>query len=189
MKKRILPVIALFMFVSCLGGYFYDFSLLDVQRSGQAPEKFGTVKIEKVADTNSIKYRYSDSCFDMVMCFTMNQFEFTLKNKTGRSVLIDWEKCAYVSPRGVRKRVVHRGINYAQKEVMQSPSLVFKGETLSDILIPSGNITSYLYGSGGWTINPMFSNSDAGRNVQVIVVLKMDGVLNEYVFTMKINAV
>jgi hypothetical protein len=189
MKKRILPVIALAFFVSCFGGFFYDFSLLDVQRPAQSSGKSGMVKIERVPDTASIKYRYSDTCFDMVVCFTVNQFEFTLKNKTAGSVVIDWEKCAFISPRGVRKRVVHRGINYAQKEVVQSPTLVYKGETVSDIMIPSGHITSYLYGSGGWTITPMFSAGDAGKNVKVIVALRINGVVNEYVFTMRVNAV
>ena len=189
MKKHILLSAVVVFFASCANTYFCNFTLLDVQRPAGADEKNGPVTIVKDPDTTTIKYRFSDSLFDAVFFITEYQFEFALKNKTGRPVKILWEKSAYVNPAGYRKRVIHRGISYAQKSVMQQPTIVGKGETVSEILLPSEHVNVYLYGSGGWSLYPLLSQNDAGKNVSVVLALEINGVVNEYVFTMKINAV
>ena len=189
MKKYALLSAFFIFLVSCTSTYFCNFTLLDVQRPAGADEKAGPVTIAKDPDTLSIKYRFSDSLFDAVFFITEYQFEFALKNKTDRPVKILWEKSAYVNPAGDRKRVIHRGISYAQKSVMQLPTIVARGETVSEILLPSEHVNVYLYGSGGWSLYPLFSQNDAGKNASVVLALEIGGVVSEYVFKMKINAV
>jgi hypothetical protein len=190
MKKYALLSAVFVVLASCMpSSYFCNFTLLDVQRPATAAATGGPVTIAKDPDTLSIKYRFSDSLFDAVFFITEYQVEFALKNKTGRPVKVLWEKSAYVNPRGDRKRVIHRGIGYAQKSVMQSPTIVASGETISEILLPSEHVNVYLYGSGGWSLYPLLSRNDAGKNVSVVLALEIGGVVNEYVFTMKINAV
>lgn len=190
MKKYTLLSAVFIVLASCMpSSYFCNFTLLDVQRPAGAAETSGPMTIAKDPDTLSIKYRFADSLFDVVFFITEYQFEFTLKNKTDRPIKINWEKSAYVNPKDSRKRVIHRGISYAQKSVMQSPTIVARGETVSEILLPSEHVNVYLYGSGGWSLYPLLSQSDAGKNVSVVLALEIGGVVNEYVFKMKINAV
>jgi hypothetical protein len=190
MKKYALLSVFVVFFASCApSSYFCNFTLLDVQRPAGAAEKYGPVTIARDPDTLSIKYRFADSLFDAVFFISEYQFEFTLKNKTERAVKVLWEKSAYINPRGDRKRVIHRGVSYAQKSVMQLPTTVAKGETVSEILLPSEHVNVYLYGSGGWSLYPLLSQNDAGKNVSVVLALEINGVMNEYVFKMKINAV
>ena len=189
MKKHMLLSAVVIVLASCVNTYFCNFTLLDVQRPAGVAEQAGPMTIAKDPDTTTIKYRFSDSLFDVTFFITEYQFEFALKNKTGRPVKILWEKSAYVNPKGDRKRVIHGGINYPQKSVMQSPTIVAKGETISEMLLPSEHVNVYLYGSGGWSLYPLFSQNDAGKTVNVVLALEIGGVVNEYVFTMKINAV
>ncbi|HUI94045.1 MAG TPA: hypothetical protein VLX68_17535 [Chitinivibrionales bacterium] len=187
--KKLALLSAAVLLISCANTYFCNFTLLDVQRPAGAAEKCGPVAIARDPDTMSIKYRFSDSLFDAVFFITEYQFEFNLKNKTGKPVSILWEKSAYVNPRGERKRVIHRGVSYAQKSVQQQPTVVAKGETVSEIMLPSEHINVYLYGSGGWSLYPLFSQGDVGKNVSVVLAFQIGGVVSEYVFTMKINAI
>jgi hypothetical protein len=190
MKKTILFPLALVLFASCgFIPYCYDFSVLDVQRHCSAPESSSPVAATREPDTTATRYRLSDSLVDIRLFITTYQIEFTLKNKTGRTLRVDWEKAAYVNTRGDHKRVIHKGIIFAQKEVFQRPSLVGKGETLSEYLLPSENVNVYLYGSGGWSMLPLFSNPDLGRTAQAIIPVTIDGVMHEYVVRFVIKSV
>jgi hypothetical protein len=186
----LLPALFFLLLASCaFAPYYYNFSPVDAHRRSTAPGDTGSVSFAKEPDSTASRCRLSDSLVDIRFCVTTYQIEFTIKNKTGRTLKIDWEKSAYTNPRGVRKRVIHKGIVYAQKEVSQNPSLVYKGETLSDVLLPSDNIMVYLYGSGGWTMAPILSNADVGRTAQVVFAIVIDGVMHEYAVRFVINSV
>jgi hypothetical protein len=187
MRKFILCAGIAAVFMSCMASYHYSFFLRAVDRPKATSEKYGPVQIEKSPDSTAV--RISDSCVDVLVTITTNQVEFVCRNRTDRSIKIDWEKAAYINPYGVRKRVIHRGIVYARKSDPQTPSIIRKGETLSDYLLPSENVNVYLYGSGGFTIYPLFSSRDFGRNAQVILPLEVDGAVNEYVFQFNISSV
>ncbi len=184
--KKVLSLAASLLIGSCVGGYHYNFSLLDAQRQGTASEQCGPVASVKVADTTTTKYKITDSLVDVVLSVSTYYVEVTIKNKTAHTINILWEKAAYVNTRGERKRVIHRGVNYAQKEVQQKPTAVFKGETVSELMLPSENVNAYLYGSGGWSMVPIFSNRDLGRTAQVVLPLEIGGVEFDYVFTCRI---
>lgn len=188
MKKLVLYISVCMIVASCATGYHYSFSLLSVDRPSHASEKYGPAKIGKVADSVTSRYRFSDSCVDVVFSINTEQFEVVCKNKTDRAIKIDWEKAAYVNPYGVRKRVIHRGISYERKADPQTPSIIRKGETLTDYLLPSENVNVYLYGSGGFTIYPLFSAREYGRTARVLLPLEVDGIENEYLFQFKITA-
>jgi hypothetical protein len=184
--KKVVFLSLVVLFASCAGGYHYNFSLLDAQRQGIAPESASPVASVKVPDTTTTRYKITDSLVDVVLSISTYYVEFTLKNKTAQTITILWEKAAYVNTRGERKRVIHRDVNYAQKEVQQKPTAVFKGETVSEIMLPSENVNAYLYGSGGWSMVPIFSSRDLGRTAQVVLPLEIGGVVFNYVFTCRI---
>lgn len=187
-KKFVLYTSACMIVFSCATAYHYSFSLLSVDRPPRASEKFGPAKIEKIADSVTSRYLFSDSCVDVVFSINTNQIEVVCTNKTDRAVKIDWEKAAYINPFNVRKRVIHDGIRYERKADPQTPSIIRKGETLSDRLLPSDNVNVYLYGSGGFSVYPIFSSREYGHTARVLLPLEIDGVVNEYCFQFKINA-
>jgi|GEM_PF-2676069 hypothetical protein len=191
MNKIALCVPAVFLFaVSCgFAPYFCNFSPLDAHHRSSASGAVEPVAVSKVPDSSVSRCRISDSLVDITFSVTMYQIEFSLKNKTGKTLTVDWEKAAYINPRGERRRVIHGGIVYAQKNVAQHSSRVYKGETLSDFLLPSENINVYLYGSGGWSMVPIFSNSDVGKTAQVVFPVEIGGVTNEYTVRFVINSV
>ncbi len=190
MKRTVCLAASLALLASCgLAPYFYDFSILDVTRTSASQDGAVSVSAAREPDSTAARYLFSDSLVDIRMFITTYQVEFTLKNKTAHTIALDWEKAAYVNPRGERKRVIHRGIVYAQKEVLQHPTLIYKAESLSDILLPSDNVMVYLYGSGGWSLSPLFSSSDLGKTAQVIIPVEIGGVMREYVVRIKIKSV
>jgi hypothetical protein len=189
MTKKTIPSIISILFISCAAGYFYDFSLLDVERPNDATEKFGMATIKKTPDSTAVEYEFSDNLAGIKFFITENQFEFVMKNKTDNPIKILWEKAAYINSRGVHKRIIHSGINYTDKAWPQKPTVVSPAATLSDYMLPSDNVSVYLYGNGGWTIYPIFSKNDYGRIVKVLFPMEVAGVEKDYVFRFKINAV
>jgi hypothetical protein len=123
-----------------------------------------------------------------VFSINTEQIEFVCKNKTDHAIKIDWEKAAYINPYNIRKRVIHEGVRYERKADPQTPSIIRKGETLTDRLLPSENVNVYLYGSGGFTVYPLFSAREYGRTARVLLPLEIDGVVSEYCFQFKISA-
>ena len=99
------------------------------------------------------------------------------------SIQIDWEKAVYINPYGARKRVIHGGILYERKSDPQKPSIIRKGETLSDHLLPAENVNVYLYGSGGFTVYPLFSTREYGKSARLLLPLNINGIENDYIFS------
>jgi hypothetical protein len=190
MRKQLLLIAGIIpIILSCAISYHYDFSLLSVDRTKPAAEKYGPARIEKDTTGGAIRYRFSDSCVAVLFTISTEQVEFVCTNKTDRPIKLDWEKASFVNPYGAHKRVIHRGVAFSRKADRQQPSIIRKGETLSDYLLPSENVNDYLYGSGGHTIYPLFSNRDFGKNAGVLLPLEIDGVTNEYLFQFKISVV
>jgi hypothetical protein len=168
--------------------YYFNFSLFDVQRRNPAPDTLSTVAAVQEHDTTATRYRISDSLVDIRFFITTYQLEFTLTNKSGRTIRIDWEKAAYINPRGERRRIIHKGVAFAQKDALQYPGNVYKGETLSETMVPAQNISVYLYGSGGFSMTPLFSNGDFGRTASAIIPIEVDRVPYEYVIRFVIKS-
>jgi hypothetical protein len=188
MKKHLFCMSACMIMASCATSYHYDFSLLSLDRPAAAVEKYGPAKVEKIPDSLVARYRFSDSLVDGTFSINAEQFEFVCRNKTDRSMKIDWEKAAYVNPYGVRRRVIHGGVLYERKSDPQTPSIIRKGVTLADHMLPADNVRVYDYGYGGTTVYPLFSAREFGRTARVILPIEVDGVVNEYVFHFKISA-
>jgi len=169
--------------------YHYNFSLLTVDRPKSASEKFGQVSIQRIADTATSRYRAEDSLVAVEFSLGTEQIEFVCRNKTSRPIKIDWEKAAYINPYGAHKRVIHSGIRYERKAEPQLPSIIRKGETLTDHVLPSENINVYLYGSGGFTIYPLFSGREFGKFASLLLPLEIDGVEYDYLFRFSIAAI
>jgi hypothetical protein len=187
MKRKMFWIIAVVFITSCATAYHYNYSLLSVERPPAASEKYGPAKIEQVADSLVARYRFGDSLIEVVLSINTEQFELVCKNKTDRPIKIDWEKAAFINTYGIRKRVFHGGVRYERKDEAQKPSIIRQGETLSDHVLPSENVNVYLYGSGGFTVYPLFSTREYGKTARLLLPIEVDGAVNEYCFQFKIG--
>lgn len=96
------------------------------------------------------KYRYADDYIDVVWFVGTKQFNFTLKNKSGHTLKINWDDISYVDTRGRVSRVMHAGVKYAERNDSQPATTVPKGASISDILLPTENVYFVSGQYGGW---------------------------------------
>lgn len=94
---------------------------------------------------------------------------------------------------------MHSGVKYIDRNNSQPASVIPKGATLSDIIMPTDNVY-YISGQyGGWREGNLFNfpidkkNIEQsklpyiGKTVKVLFPIIIEDVKNEYVFEFKIN--
>ncbi|RLI46562.1 hypothetical protein DRO69_02755 [Candidatus Bathyarchaeota archaeon] len=179
---------------------YYDIVLKEVERPVEAKERYGEQKITKVEEEGIFKYYFEDQMVEIIWMPTSSQISFMLKNKTNHSIKIVWDEAAYVDENGESHRVIHSGVKYIDRNNPQPPSVVVRGGTISDIIIPSDKIY-YVSGQyGGWRKNPLFPTTSeefdffkklvkkyVGKTIQVLLPLQIEDVINEYIFTFEIK--
>ena len=196
---------ALFILIAgCVPAHWahYDIGLYTVERPAQARERYGESKIMKVQEEGVEKYYFEDEMVKIIWIPTPFQISFILTNKTSHSIKILWDEAAYVDENGVSHRVMHSGVKYIDRNNPQPPTVVVRKGTVSDLVFP----TDYVYYAsgkyGGWRETPLFPNSGydieelkekaekyVGKTLQVLLPLQIEGVVNEYIFSFKINSV
>lgn len=214
----ILITLLSFLMVSCASyNAIYDITLTEVERPADAKDRYGVQKIESFKEEGKTKYSFEDEVVKVIWIPTSSQFLFTLTNKTKHSIQIIWDEAVYVDENGLSKRVMHTGVNYIDRNNPQPPTTVVRGATISDLIFPTDNI-SYWSGLG-WVVTPLFPNKridpllargvdkslgrvfkskeefiaktkeQIGKSVQVLLPLKIENVVNEYIFSFIVNDV
>jgi hypothetical protein len=180
----------------------YDIGLYEVERPTQAKERYGESKITKVQEEGVEKYYFEDDMVKIVWIPTPYQISFVLTNKTDHSIKIVWDEAAYVDENGVSHRVMHEGVKYIDRNNPQPPTVVVRKGTIVDSIFPTDYVY-YVSGEyGGWREKPLFptfgytaegirdkAEQYVGKTIQVLLPLQIEGVVNEYIFSFKINKV
>lgn len=194
----------------------YDISLHQVERPTEASQRYGVQKITKAPKKGPGKYIFEDEMIQIIWLVNpdpktefglANDISFSLKNKTTYSIKIIWDETAFVDTAGASHRVIHAGVKYSQRNNPQPPSVIVRSGTFSDIVVPSDYI-SYTRGIFGWrTKNILPSEMDkiwrketpqafksraksyVGKTIQILMPLEIQGVVNEYIFIFRVNAV
>lgn len=176
----------LFLFLLIMVGCavpIYDVGLSEVERPADAIKRYGEHKIVS----------FEDEMVEMVLFVDKKKISFSLLNKTKHSIKIVWDESVYIDQNGRRNRVMHQGVKYINKSQPQPPSIVARGATIEDVVIPADNV--HLVGSS-WRVYPLlpYSSEDAtdaknliGEKLQVLLALQIQGVVNEYIFSFTIN--
>lgn len=165
----------------------YNLSLTDVERPADTARRYGETIIDQVLENDTTKYKFTDSLIEILFLTNYKQFEFILTNKTSHSIKIIWDEAAFIDGDGISKRVIHSGIKYNERSAPQPVSVVAKGSSISDLLCPADNV--YLDSYFGWMANPIITEADIGKTVQLLLPFEIEGVVNEYLFRFKINNV
>jgi hypothetical protein len=201
MKKIIYIAFIATMFTSCMTYQgFYNVGLQEVERPENAKERYGESKIVNFEEEGKTKYSYEDDMIKIVWLPLSTQFGFTLKNKTDHSIKIIWDEAVYVDQNGSSGRVMHSGVKYIDRSNPQPPTVIVKNANIDDMIVPTDNIY-YVSGQyGGWRTKPMFPNRAStqeelntltqkyiGKEVKVLLPLKIQETINEYIFTFKVE--
>lgn len=201
MKKIIYTMIIATMLTGCMTYQgFYNVGLQEVERPENAKERYGESKIVNFEEEGKTKYSYEDDMIKIVWLPLSTQFGFTLKNKTDHSIKIIWDEAVYVDQNGSSGRVMHAGVKYTDRNNPQPPTVVVKKANIDDMIVPTDNVY-YVSGQyGGWRTKPMFPNRAStqeelnaltqkyiGKEVKVLLPLKIQETINEYIFTFKVE--
>lgn len=181
----------------------YSMRLTSVQRPESARERYGPERLAVISDSGKTKFTFDDSLVRITMAPTTDGFAFRLDNKTFHSVRIIWDDAAIVDPTGESGRVMHNGVKYTDRNNSQPPTVIVARGFVTDIAVPTENVSlsSGLY--GGWTTSPFLprppmdaKNRDAvlanlkdrfrGRSVALLLPLQIEGFTNDYLFTFSI---
>lgn len=200
MKKIFFALVVGAMLTSCAFPYVsYSVGLSNVEAPADAKTQYGETKIIKLDVDGKTNYKYEDDYIDISWFVGKNQFVFDLKNKSNYSIKIPWDDVAYMNTSGQAGRVMHSGIKYTERNNSQPASVVPKGASLNDIVMPTDNVF-YMTGQyGGWREKNLFifpidrydlENSKQpyiGKTVKLLFPIIIENVKNEYVFEFKIN--
>ena len=206
MKKLSMLLLATgaFLFTSCwaLKSYVANYSvgLATVESPADAKQQFGDTKVVSFNEEGVSKYRYEDDYIDIVWYVGLKQFNFTLKNKSGHTLKINWDDVSYVDVKGQVGRVMHSGVKYVDRNSSQPATTVPKGASISDILLPTDNVY-YVSGQYGGCREsdlvpcvyntPEAFNAEApslvGKTMTVMMPIMIENVQNDYTFTFNIE--
>jgi hypothetical protein len=202
MKKLIVLLSIAFSIAGCVPTHYirYDIGLKEVERPSDAKKRYGEPKIVRFEEEGKTKYSFDDGMLKIVWLPTSSQFGFFLTNKTSHSIRIIWDEAVYVDESGMSKRVMHSGVKYTDRNSPQPPTTVVRGATISDIVLPTDNVYYVRGRYGGWRELPLLPNKGThkpeienkaknvvGKNIQVLLPIKIEDVVNEYVFVFSID--
>ena len=206
MKKVNLFLLAFtaFMLTSC--GAFknyiasYSVGLSSVESPADAKQQFGETKVVTFNEEGVSKYRYEDDYINIVWYVGLKQFNFTLNNKSGHSLKINWDDISFVDTKGQVGRVMHSGVKYTERNNSQPATTVPKGASISDILLPTENVYFVSGQYGGWLENYLLpcvyqtpeafnagASSLVGKTMTIMMPIMIENVQNDYTFTFNID--
>lgn len=144
----------------------YDVSLHSVESPIDSKVKFGSTRIVTIEENGQSKYQSEDDY-----------------------IKISWDDISYVNEKGQAMRVIHKGIKYIDKNAMQPTFILPKNASMSDILIPTDNISptgeeKHLFPQYETQID---ANDYIGKSVRIVFPLVIQDIPNEYIFAFSID--
>ena len=206
MKKFRLFLLVLSAFALSTCGVFknyiasYSVGLSSVESPADAKQQFGETKVVTFNEGGVSKYRYEDDYINIVWYIGLKQFNFTLNNKSGHSLKINWDDISFVDTKGQVGRVMHSGVKYTERNNSQPATTVPKGASITDMLLPTDNVY-YVSGQyGGWRENYLLpcvyktpeefnagASSLVGKTMTIMMPIMIENVQNDYTFTFNID--
>lgn len=198
--KRLLLVLIAALFTGCTVKGFYTVVLENVEHPQNKNVRFGDTVVNKSLEEGTTSYGYTDSLITIVWQVFDTQFGFNLANNTNHSLKIIWDDAVYIDVDGQSKRVMHSGVKFIDRNNPQPPTVVARGSTINDMILPTDNVYFVSGQYGGWHEHPLFYNSAptqdeltklsalyVGKSVRVLLPIEIEGTVNEYTFTFKIE--
>lgn len=191
-------------FTSCVYVAHYTVSLNKVECPEDTKTPFGNTKIYDFKEAGITHYRFEDDYIAISWYVDETSFHFSLTNKSGKTLKINWDDISYVDMEGQAGRVMHSGVKYSERNNAQPSTTIPKGATLSDRLIPTQNIyseTDILFGGVNWFEKHLFPRKEElsedaakanvaqyeGKTMAILMPILIENVPNDYLFTFQIG--
>jgi hypothetical protein len=166
----------------------YDIGLSAVERG----QRGGDVK--RFTDVHG--HTFEDELVRITWTPLDSQLGLILVNKTDSSQRVIWDEVTYAGPDGKSDRVIHEGVNNADRGASMPPTEIIRGGTLLDLIEPVGHIESRmgsvrsdrpLIGStSGSTEREVRSNMVHGT-IKVLLPIESNGTIHEYTFQFSVG--
>ena len=157
-------------------GVDFEDSLVSVEKPENDAVQYGETRV--ITDRNLTRYSYVDNIISIVIDHNESEFNFSILNLSDNTLKIIWDEAAFVGVDGSTSKVIHSGIKYNDREKAQIPSIIVKGSSLEDIVVPVNNI---VLSNNTWDTLPMYLHKSVG-NVALLLPIQIKGVTNEYIF-------
>lgn len=208
MKKPSLLLVLLLPFFAGCGTLVkttaYDVGLKSVETPAVQAGQPDGANVDMVQDEDYVGYAFKDEYIDILWDVSDCHFNFRLANLSDNTIRIPWDEVVYIDADRVAGRVMHSGIKYSDRNSSQPASVIPKGTSVSDFVMPSDNVWwnewSYAdnnYFPGAWEEIPLFpqygSREDAsfsdypGKTVSIVMPIIVQDTVREYIFTFEIN--
>jgi hypothetical protein len=173
----------------------YDIELESVERPTDAAMRYGDYTIAKLEEDAITKYSYVDSLISIVLVADGGpNVTFKLENQSPHSLRLVWDDAAFIHTDGSSSKVMHTGVRYLTRNEPQSSSVIPRGASVTDVIMPNDRVLNY---GRGWTELPILhpynqvggtsSLSGAAENVgkrfSALLPIQVEGVTNDYLFT------
>lgn len=188
--------ISLFLFCLTLCGPLYaekrgaiDFQLVKIEKIVSGSSIIDTINISNEINHLGLNVTtYSDPMFKISWMYNLTNLDFVLKNTSNESLKIFWDEMSYIDISNNGHRVFHKGISPNKKEKSQIPTVIMKGTNLVDGITPVDYV-SYHTGLERWLFYYLHTPKGPihGREVKVLMVLRVNKSIVEYIFTFKIR--
>lgn len=134
-------------------------------------------------DTNVSKYGCVDNFIDISIFGTKEKFCFTHRNISDNSIRIVWDEAAFVPLDGYTSKVLHKGLNYSEREAGQPSTTIIKGSKIEDEIVPICNVR-YDEIRKDWVVNSMYPSEPEKTpgQLRLMLPIQIKGVVNEYIF-------
>lgn len=127
----------------------------------------------------------TDNNFSLTISPEEECFRFSIKNNSSYNFKIDWNNVVFVDEHNQSQRVIHSGIRYIDADKMQQPTIVAKGSSLNDILVPAHRLyrSSYDY---SWSVLAILNYVNnygyyaEGTQVKIILPIEINKINYEY---------
>jgi hypothetical protein len=192
----------------------YSFSLAKVERPEKATQRYGSQKFDTLS-TGKYSFYFEDDMIRALWTVSTGNISFSIQNKTDHSIKVPWDEAAFIDEFGSSHRVMHSGIKYNDKQQPQAPSIIARRASIEDLVFPTDYVNwkeGSRYTAGKWEEKPFFPNLDfqsellpgkystfaqfdqavkskSGKTVQVLLPLQIEDVINDYIFTFKVDSV
>lgn len=170
----------------------YSGTLVKVESPKVENDRYSGMKEVLIDGIN--KYNYIDKYIDILLYTSPKEINFLLKNISENSIKIIWDEAVIVNIEGRSSKVMHKGVKFSQRNEIQSNSIVLKGASLEDVVIPNDNIyfTDYESISNTWEVKPMYplfrNNTEENLGeIKLMLPIQIKDEVNEYIFTFSIN--
>jgi hypothetical protein len=157
-------------------------TLTRVERPTNPQIRFGRTTTEETGETQTV-FNYVDNFINIIWIPTSTDFRFNLTNNSPHSMRVIWDEAVYVDENGMVSKMIHEGTRLVDINNPQAPAVVPRGASLSSFLAPVSRISR-------GRMSPLFDGTGArleNQTVRISLPLQIQNVINEYVFTFRIN--